>query len=463
MEANRINCRKPSESGVALLIAIFVLLLISVIAISLIVASGSESTLAGNYRSSTSAFFAGTAGLEEARGRLSRSNPDYYNIGKPLALGQVRYILNPAAGESAATLLATYPDNEYATEFAGTAYATPTIQNTNSIHTGAAIAGPLYKWVRINAITEKSINKDVNNDGTLDQTTPLYFDGTHLLVNTTPTGEQALEVTTQAVLPNGTRKLLQYVLGAPSPVLVDSAVHTRLDQVMGDALNITGFTDPVCTLPSTIGAVSGSTVTIPGKGNVTGSPTAVSANAPFPYDLTKIMQSLKPVSQPIDSPGTAVTGIGTPLPTSYTGPHAVLGVVPTVTYDSTGGITAITAPGTPAVYLSPADLTLGTPVIGGAPVTGHGVLLVQGNLTIDITNGFNYFGLIVVTGDVIMTANAGTSATSNVHGTIIGGGKFTSNLANLGGTIFIHQNACLVNGMADFLPRLVLSFREISQ
>jgi hypothetical protein len=96
-------------------------------------------------------------------------------------------------------------------------------------------------------------------------------------------------------------------------------------------------------------------------------------------------------------------------------------------------------------------------------VTGHGVLLVQGNLTIDITNGFNYFGLIVVTGDVIMTANAGTSATSNVHGTIIGGGKFTSNLANLGGTIFIHQNACLVNGMADFLPRLVLSFREISQ
>jgi hypothetical protein len=460
MKTNSINRRKPSESGVALLIAIFVLLLISVIAISLIVASGSESSLAGNYRSSTSAFFAGTAGLEEARGRLSRSNPDYYNVGMPLPLGQVRYILNPAAGETAATLLTTYPDNEYATEFAGLAYAVPTVQTTNSINTGAAIPGPLYKWVRINAITEKSINKDVNNNGTLDPTTPLYFDGTHL--NTTSTGIQALEVTTQVVLPNGTRKLLQYIVGAAGTVVVDSAVHTRLDQVMGDALNVTGFTDPVCTLPSTTGAVSGGAVTIPGKGNVTGSPTAVLGNAPFPYDLTKIMQSFKPTSQPIDSPGTGVTGIGTP-PTSYTGPHAALGVTPTVTYDATGGITAITAPGTPVVYLSPADLALGTPVIGGAPVTGQGVLLVQGNLKIDISNGFNYFGLIVVTGDITMTANAGTSASSNLHGTIIGGGKFTSNLANLGGSIFIHQNACLVNGMSDFLPRLVLSFKEISQ
>jgi len=66
MKSNLINRRKQSESGVALLIAIFVLMLISVVAISLIVASGGESSLAGNYRSSTSAFLAGSAGLEEA-------------------------------------------------------------------------------------------------------------------------------------------------------------------------------------------------------------------------------------------------------------------------------------------------------------------------------------------------------------------------------------------------------------
>src|SRR5437762_11570046 len=108
MKSNRLNRRKRSESGVALLIAIFVLMLISVVAISLIVASGGESALAGNYCSSASAYLAGTAGLEEARGRLLPKNADYFNnvlnnttatnfipTTGPFNIGQVRYILNP--------------------------------------------------------------------------------------------------------------------------------------------------------------------------------------------------------------------------------------------------------------------------------------------------------------------------------------------------------------------------------
>src|SRR5260370_30764875 len=121
MRRSRMNRGKQSEAGVALFIAIFVLLLISVMAISLIVAYGSESSIAGNYRSSASAFFAGTAGLEEARGRLLPGNQDYFNntaagfipTAGPLAIGDVRYILNPAAGENASSLLTTYPDTEY--------------------------------------------------------------------------------------------------------------------------------------------------------------------------------------------------------------------------------------------------------------------------------------------------------------------------------------------------------------
>src|SRR5712664_3441903 len=109
MKTNHPNRHKKSESGVALLIAIFVLMLISVIAISLVVESGSESTLAGNYRSSATAYLAGAAGLEEARGRLLPKNADYFNntvanfipTAGPLALGQVRYIVNPALGEPA--------------------------------------------------------------------------------------------------------------------------------------------------------------------------------------------------------------------------------------------------------------------------------------------------------------------------------------------------------------------------
>jgi hypothetical protein len=210
--------RRLKEDGVALLIAIFALMLISVVAISLIVSAGTESALSGNYRSATSAYYAATAGLEEGRGRLLPRNPDYFNKtfasfipttgSPPLAVNQVRYITNPVGGED---VLTTYPDTEYVVEFPTT---TPTIQTIPSVSPVAGLPGASYKWVRINAITEASINLDVNNDHVKDSTTALFFDGVHL--NLTSTGKQALEVTSMAVLPNGTKKLMQYVV-APLP------------------------------------------------------------------------------------------------------------------------------------------------------------------------------------------------------------------------------------------------------
>ncbi len=53
-----------------MLIAIFILLLIGAVAIALVVSSGTESALAGNYRSSTTVYYAAVAGLEEVRARL---------------------------------------------------------------------------------------------------------------------------------------------------------------------------------------------------------------------------------------------------------------------------------------------------------------------------------------------------------------------------------------------------------
>ena len=178
--------RRRSQAGVALLIAIFVLLLIGVTAIALILSSGAESALAGNYRSSASVYYAALAGLEEARGRLLPSNPDYLGpvlapLGTPLPLGSVVYILNPLPGEivnpTDLSNASTYPDKEYLSEFAGTPYATPTVvQPTNSVSPAAGLPGPLYKWVRINAVTEKSLKVDVNGDTKFDDSTPLYYD-----------------------------------------------------------------------------------------------------------------------------------------------------------------------------------------------------------------------------------------------------------------------------------------------
>src|SRR5260370_9288912 len=200
MKTNRINPHKQSEAGVALFIAIFVLLLISVIAISLIVASGSEGALAGKLRSPASAFLAGTAGLEEGRGRLLPGNQDYFNntaagfipTAGPLAIGDVRYILNPAAGENASSLLTTYPDTEYQKEFAALPVSSQTIPSVSTVTSGGTTYyGPLFKWVRITAATEKSIGTDVHNNLAFHYTTPLYYDSRHapqpsLVVTPTP-------------------------------------------------------------------------------------------------------------------------------------------------------------------------------------------------------------------------------------------------------------------------------------
>ncbi len=196
-----------------MLIAISMLLLISVVAVSLIMASGMETSLSGNYRSSTSAYYAARAGLEEGRGRLLPRNPDYFNTASPafipatLTLGQVRYVTNPLGGEN---VLTSYPDTEYDTEFGLGSLGGATVKTVASISPVAGISGALYKWVRINPITEKSINQDVNGDHVQDAATPLFFDGQHLNLNST--GQQALEVTSLAVLPDGTQKTLQYVV-----------------------------------------------------------------------------------------------------------------------------------------------------------------------------------------------------------------------------------------------------------
>src|SRR5438552_10782672 len=236
MKTSRKIHRTRSESGIALLIAIFVLLLISAIAISLVVSSGTESSLAGNYRTTLSASFAAGAGIEEARGRLVPTDPNPIAlplVGVPpnayLPTNQVVYITNPAVGEPAgAALMALYPDTEFDKEFILGALGAATKTYVASIWTAAGSTGPLYKWVRINAATKKSLQANVDNTGlaAANATVPLYYDSGLIPASIVvppavgnvpgpvlpPTQKQIYEITALAVLPNGSQKLLQYVV-----------------------------------------------------------------------------------------------------------------------------------------------------------------------------------------------------------------------------------------------------------
>src|SRR5206468_7682653 len=145
-----------------------------------------------------------------------------------LPTDQVVYITNPAVGEPAgAGLMALYPDTEFDQEFNGApTLAAATKTYVNSIW--PLNNGPLYKWVRINAATKKSLKANVDNTGLAapNATVPLYFDSglipARMIVPPAvgnvpgpvlqPTQKQIYEITALAVLPNNSQKLLQYVV-----------------------------------------------------------------------------------------------------------------------------------------------------------------------------------------------------------------------------------------------------------
>ncbi len=243
MKKGRSIRTRRREAGIALLISIFILLLISVVAIAMLVSSGTESALAGNYRSSTSVYYAALSGLEEARSRLLGNNLSSFRRTAPpgfvpapgttMPIGTISYVLNPSPdpsfGENLGNLLALYPDLEYDAEFgagrlaaangAGTVQTTRSVWNAPPLNAAnGTMGGPLYKWVRINPISETALNLDVSPfDTAIDPLKPVFYDCELGVLNDKNIGQQVFEITSLAVLPNGSQKVLQYLV---APTLI---------------------------------------------------------------------------------------------------------------------------------------------------------------------------------------------------------------------------------------------------
>ena len=495
MKANHTSRRKQPESGVALLVAIFVLMLVSVIAISLIVASGGESALEGNYRSSARAYLAGTAGLEEARGRLLKKNADYFNntvanfipTATPLNVGQVRYILNPSAGENLATLLATYPDNEYAVEF-GAAPAAGNVQTIASVSTvtsgGITYYGPQFKWVRVTAATEKSIQTNVDGLGGLDPATPLYYDPTHLpkpslivppmagLVPNlvaTPNAQQALEVTTLAVLPDGTRKLLQYVVAPVTyPLNFPSALTLAGNSIAFSGANSNQYfvdgTDGHGNPPPVAGCAP-TGASLPAIGT-TGAANVANVDAGIP----------RPTHYTGDGLATpSVSNVSASLNNTLQSPAALDQLVQTISNNAdfvyNGNATQANMPvGMSAT--NPQTIVVNGDFSMTGNFTGYGLLVVTGNFSYSGTTG--WAGIVLVIGDGTTTFLGSGGGNNEFDGAIYtattrdAAGNELPALGNVGFDISggggngIYYNSCWVNQANQPPTYQVLSFRELN-
>jgi Tfp pilus assembly protein PilX len=501
MKSTSKNRCRNSEAGVALVIAMISLLLITGVALAMVMASGTESYLNGNYRSSSSAYYAALAGIEEGRGRLLPTNPNPIAVNNAqgfMPVGTAQYILNPAPGESQATLLTTYPDNQYSSpsEF-GVAPTTTTTTSSVSSTNASNIPGPMYKWVRINAVTEKALGVggvDVNGDGTIDSTTPLYYDSgpspatlivppmTGGVPNPPSTANQAYEITALAVLPNGSQKLLQYLV---APQTYNMSFNSAL------------------TLGGTVGTFAGaaSNPFMMNGQDGSGSPPAVPGCTPNPNNSVNAIG----VSSTTDA-NTVKAGIPGNRTSNYTGLGGTTPNVAPVTLSSTlatpaslnqlvtnirnnadalipnpplastvnnsGTTYNFGGPGWPSGMSASNPKTV---YVNGSfdlgPNTGYGLLVVTGNFTYSGNSGWNGIILVIGAGTTTFLGNGGGNGSFNgavfVATTRDSTGAPLSSLGavnfniNGGGGNGMYYNSCWIKQVQQPPTYRVLSFKEI--
>jgi hypothetical protein len=215
------------DRGIALLIAVFALLLLSVIGLGMMYGTNMETAINGNYRDKQAAIYAAMAGLQEARDRIQ---PVSLNIVPPsvlpsLTANGVIYIINPKGGE---TVAPWDPSNRYAdTELCqenvlGLSAGTPGVPcsgtgslpvTSNTVWRGTPYddsdtssvwytSNPLdFKWVRITL--KKNNMTPVPATGSGSGTNQVCWDGRH-----------------QVMMPDGY---------GPDCVLVGSVMSIRVD------------------------------------------------------------------------------------------------------------------------------------------------------------------------------------------------------------------------------------------
>jgi hypothetical protein len=499
--------KQRTETGIALLIAIFVLLLISVVAIALIVSSGTESAMAGNYRTATGVYYAALAGLEEGRGRLLGKNSGAFRntapglIPSPLPMGQPVYIINPVGGENVVPWdpASTYPDKEFNLEFlASTGSSLPNPSpSTNSLSTVAGVQGPLYKWVRINAVSELSLNLDIDADG--KDNNPLYYDSVLSKLKPTSAGgaQQVFEITSFAVLPNGSQKMLQYLValapanlpGFPSGLNFPAALT-----IAGPSSGGVVFTPPTSNSSYWVSGVDLTTVPYCTAGPPVHA-IGVFDNADQTNVTSAIPNSTKLNYDGIVSPGPDVFDVSSLFPNNLQTPSkldnlaqsimANADIILTPSSSTTPPYTAFGSDLTPLLYSgsNPTGMSSTNPLtlvvngnldLNGWSHTGYGLLLVTGNLNYD--PDATWQGMVLVIGQGTVTGSKGGSGefdgaffvakTRDPSGNLLTDpdlGKASVVFASNMGSVGIRYSSCWVKASQPTGSFKILSFHELPQ
>ena len=508
----RIHNTRRRERGMALLLAMLALLLVSAIGLGMMYMSTTETTINMNYKDTQTAFFAVRGGLEEMRDRMRKNSvaPIALPTTMPPAANSIVYITNPAgAGDTVdpATWGNAYFDDELCHEnftpgMSASSYSTPCTS------AGAAPAGSFayvpsfspntntpaalkYKWVRLTLKQNGSVGNGAAQwvDSTQPAGSPVCWDAmNNREVPSTTLGyatcaaastagfnvQPTYLVTSLAITPLGSRRVAQYEAAAlnisPPPA----------------ALALDGPAAVFNPAPSSNNYFANGTDS--GVGGYTGPGTCTPSG---------------PAQVPAISTGDAagVADIQGTIPSNRYANYTGTGGTPSIVNSGSGGTNQLSG-----AWSSPAQLNnlvsnmanaadvsygcgIGAPCNGSGPYgtdsapqvtfvngdfnfganSGAGVLIVTGTLNITGQSSFN--GLILVIGQGVMTEQGAGSGQFNGSIFLAKTNNSTSPYSQLatlgtpmiqwngGGTNGIQYNSCWAN-IGNNMHFLVVASRE---
>jgi Tfp pilus assembly protein PilX len=478
---------KNSQRGVALIVALLMLLLITAALMGMIMMSNTETSVSANFRDEQTAFFASKAGVEEVRDRLRAGATNSLSASIPTTAlpgtaNGVLYVTNPASGEAVTPWLplgTNYPDDEICKEVTCTSGAPTGTWYTSASASTSYAASPIlpWKWVRVMAKANKS-NTGTTRVTSVDGTTNgnrVCFTGTNEIATTAASCSAAgnaympvYELTALAVTASGSRRMTQYEVSRTSLPPIPAAIL------------FDGPTPDFGTNPhsAAFGVTGNDTATGPNGG----------AGCPAPTN--------EPGLGGFNAASAASLGTQVNRPGSYSGtPSGIADVSsqlgPLATVDGlTNLVNTVTTMAGSNVYgasplPNPSGVNLGTnaaPVInvvqgdyslGGS---GSGILLVTGTLTMSGTPSFN--GLILVIGKGNVVKNGGGNGTldgSLVIANMYTDTSYTTPIAlgsnnppgiptmawNGGGNATIQYDSCWINSLGQSLPYRLVAQRAL--
>jgi Tfp pilus assembly protein PilX len=429
---------RSGQDGVALLVVLFALLLLTGVALGLMYMGDTETRVNDNYRSSQQAFYASKGGIEEARDRMRASAPNSLAASMPTTMPStgaagVLYLVNPAGASDIVqpwTSTNAYFDTELCQETFNLGLSKPgTGQKCSNAPSGSAwyrnatstlpfnntSAALNYKWVRLTykangSATPYFVNGSTSSSATVQQTQVCWNGSNEVLLSgaaTCPGMGQAYQpvyvLTSLAVTPSGGRRMAQEEIALmtlpplPSGLTFDgpnptfsSAPDSNNYGVIGNDSHIDNNTGNSCgsgqpSIPA-VGAWDNAAVTalvgaIPSKraGNYVGS----GSTTP---DVENINSGLASQWKTVDGLKAVVS-----LLISLATPSNV--------YSGNQSGINIGSDASPQITVVNGDLT------ASGKTRGAGILVVTGNLNFNGNPGFD--GIVLVIGKGYMSVSGG--------------------------------------------------------